>query len=313
MHMSTRTWDELVEAGKRLAGSNPQWELGDLAGEVDTRYGEADLEKYAKEIGVKHKTLLTYRTVARAFPEISIRRENPFGVYQVFATLDDRLELVKGKYTVAQANALAAERRGPRGRASADSRVGSSARAQKRKEAAERAGVSAHKVDEIARNPGAVKVAIESDPEFAAMVADALAGITPANGRPKNFNGKSNAKRLRELKDRGKTDHYNELRTVQLRISELCGALESVKLEDYNLSGDDEVTMWRIVDIFDDLLSLAPWVELNINRLKGRIKAADLLERAAKFRNVGGRTDEEIKIFIARAEKLEAEARALAS
>lgn len=49
---TTRSWAELVEAGRKAARF--QWKLGDLAGEVHCAYGEHSLARYADEIGVEH-------------------------------------------------------------------------------------------------------------------------------------------------------------------------------------------------------------------------------------------------------------------
>jgi hypothetical protein len=62
-----------IEARKQLEGA--QWCLGDLAREIETTYGKADLQAYADAIGVEYHTLLNYRHVSKRF-ESSRRREN---------------------------------------------------------------------------------------------------------------------------------------------------------------------------------------------------------------------------------------------
>jgi len=108
-----RSWDELVAEG-RLAIDGFQWKLGDLAGEVETSYGEASLAAYAAEVGVNGSTLMVYRSVARAYPESFIRIKISFGAAQVFAAQPDRLELAGSReWTVAQARELVASRHAP--------------------------------------------------------------------------------------------------------------------------------------------------------------------------------------------------------
>lgn len=107
---SVKTWDELVSAG-RAAKDSYQWELGDLASEVETGYGEQSLAKYAVEIEVNPDTLVQYRVVSRAFPQNLDRSRNPWTVYAVLASQDDRAELVKVKMTVPTARDLVTSRR----------------------------------------------------------------------------------------------------------------------------------------------------------------------------------------------------------
>jgi hypothetical protein len=123
-----------------------------------------------------------------------------------------------------------------------------------------------------------------------------------APGRWRGHNGKTNAGRQRELKDRRKTDPYLELLKLQLLISQLSAVLEHVNVQDYKL---DEVGLWRINDIHDDLLFLAPWVDRTLGTVSGYLGDADLRARIAKLRNVDGRTEEEARGFIKLADSLE--------
>jgi hypothetical protein len=107
-----RTWDELVEAGRKLANSH-QFPLGDLAAEVETEHGEGKLAQYAAEIGVPLKTLEQYRTVARAWP-LEDRSSN-WTVCKVLASQDDRFELLAAEpdMTVRRAREIVAGRKPP--------------------------------------------------------------------------------------------------------------------------------------------------------------------------------------------------------
>ena len=106
-------YDDFVRAGREVA-SRSAWLYGDLACAVETGYGDGTLARFAADISVNYETLLNYRTVAKAYPQSSRRRELSFGVHQAFASQSDRLELVGSReWTVAQARELIAGRRGP--------------------------------------------------------------------------------------------------------------------------------------------------------------------------------------------------------
>jgi DNA polymerase-3 subunit beta len=70
---SETRWNALVDEGvaARKDHDGAAWKLGELALEVETHYGEHDLERYAEQIGVAYRTLLDYRRVAKAFSERS--------------------------------------------------------------------------------------------------------------------------------------------------------------------------------------------------------------------------------------------------
>ena len=62
-------WAELVSAGQALSEQEiaSRWQLGDLAGLVQTQYGGGSLKRYASEIGREQMTLARYRWVAQRF------------------------------------------------------------------------------------------------------------------------------------------------------------------------------------------------------------------------------------------------------
>ena len=63
-----------------------------MALEVEVKYGQGDLQRYAKAIGMEHGTLENYRRVARAY-EKSRRRENLSFTHHVeVAARPDRLD-----------------------------------------------------------------------------------------------------------------------------------------------------------------------------------------------------------------------------
>jgi hypothetical protein len=112
--MSTRTYEELVAAGQRIIGGH-QWELGDLACELETNYRERDLAKFATEIGQEFRSLEQYRTVARAYKNPERSGNLSWSLHMVFASQADRLELLARPkpWTVAEARALVTSRREP--------------------------------------------------------------------------------------------------------------------------------------------------------------------------------------------------------
>jgi diguanylate cyclase (GGDEF)-like protein len=69
----SRTWEQLVEAGRRAVAGREravtgfEWQLGDLGREVETAYGADSVARYAAEVGVEHAALLGYGRVARAY------------------------------------------------------------------------------------------------------------------------------------------------------------------------------------------------------------------------------------------------------
>ena len=105
-------YQNLVEQGKTVAGH--LWKLGDLACQIEKKYGSGCLEQYAEDIGVPYNTLKTARTTARAWPEKDGRLS--FSAAQPLNALSDRYALAAGKpdMTSAEARAIAATRRVPR-------------------------------------------------------------------------------------------------------------------------------------------------------------------------------------------------------
>jgi len=98
----------------KITDSN--WRIGEIADSVEPKYGERTLHRLADDTGIEFKTLANCRWIWRQFEgENSLRRENPWGVYVVFAAQEDRAELVQKSWTVAEARAEVASRKpGPR-------------------------------------------------------------------------------------------------------------------------------------------------------------------------------------------------------
>lgn len=86
------TWIAYIQRGLqvRQETDSVNWKLGDLAIEVETEYGTDSIGMYAKEIRVERKTLMNYRTVAKAFTEIT-RSQYPkltFSHFSVLTSID---------------------------------------------------------------------------------------------------------------------------------------------------------------------------------------------------------------------------------
>jgi hypothetical protein len=122
-------------------------------------------------------------------------------------------------------------------------------------------------------------------------------------GRPKNWNGKSNDKRQRELSAARGKDNYAELLEFQTRVAQMC-----VVLEDWHVIEDcqlDEVALQRLSDIHDDLLSLGEWYERTLSAVQHRLTDAAVLQKIGKLRDTSGRTPEEAQTAMRLAERLE--------
>lgn len=101
------------------------------------------------------------------------------------------------------------------------------------------------------------------------------------NGRPKNWDGKSNAKRERELREKAKQaahvgGDFMALVKVQKRINELCSALETVDLGGYDI---DEPTLALVADMYDDLSYLAHWHSRALTQAETWLGNSDVLRK----------------------------------
>lgn len=107
---SVRNWDELVAEGRELKvmeeridaeHGNIRWQWGDLALEV-APMGERGhdsgaterLKRFADELDVSHSALREYRRVADAWPNAMRVAFQPWIAHQMFASRDDREELI---------------------------------------------------------------------------------------------------------------------------------------------------------------------------------------------------------------------------
>jgi hypothetical protein len=127
----------------------------------------------------------------------------------------------------------------------------------------------------------------------------ALGGL---NGRPRNWNGKSNDKRLRELRAERDGSHYLELLDAQYKFAQMCQVLESIHIQDYGLG---DVELWKISDVYEDLVSLGEWYFRQLSAVQGYLGRFPRRQTIEKLRNTGGRTPEERASALRLADKLE--------
>jgi hypothetical protein len=107
------TWFiELVAEGRRLVAEQgaANWRLGDLAAQVQTRYGRRTLARFADAIGIEPATLRAYTATARAWPFVERQTEVSWSVHFILNAQPDRFELIERVATCSEARRLVAER-----------------------------------------------------------------------------------------------------------------------------------------------------------------------------------------------------------
>lgn len=87
-------WETLVNDGieARKQADDAAWRLGDLALQVETHYGEGDLEKYAERIAVQYVALRQYRYVSKQFKNDTRVTNLSWSHHREVAALDDRYD-----------------------------------------------------------------------------------------------------------------------------------------------------------------------------------------------------------------------------
>ena len=88
--------------------------------------------------------------------------------------------------------------------------------------------------------------------------------------RAKNWNGKTNPTRERELKAKRKTGDYNKLLRLSLDMNRACSVIEAYKPEEFEF---DEQTLWLINDFYDDLVTLTAWTDRALMATQGWLAA----------------------------------------
>ena len=119
-----------------------------------------------------------------------------------------------------------------------------------------------------------------------------------------NVNGKTPTKRIREIQEEKKQgSDYLKLWDLQVAVARMCQLLQG-----YDVARDcevDEVVMWRLTDLLDDLTDLQAWLDRATSAVQGRMDDAPQEQLIAKLRNVAGRTPDEIAAFKRAADRLE--------
>jgi hypothetical protein len=90
-------WEEAVIEGiqARQQGDGTNWRIGDLALQMETRYGEHTLETYAEAIGVEYSTLRVYKAVSAAYEFVTRVTNVPWAHYREIYSREDRLDWLK--------------------------------------------------------------------------------------------------------------------------------------------------------------------------------------------------------------------------
>ncbi len=89
-------YDELVIRGRSLHQmiSNHQMEIGELADQVETKYGDETLLQYAADIGIDYATLKNYRTTYGAWKK-EPRRPKSYSVARILNRYPHKQELLQ--------------------------------------------------------------------------------------------------------------------------------------------------------------------------------------------------------------------------
>ncbi len=103
----------LVERGRAAVRDMARslWELGDAACEVETKYDENRLQRFAADVGTKFKTVQSARTTVKKWPEKSRRLD--FSTCQALNAQIDRHNIARRRpdITMAQARDLVKRRK----------------------------------------------------------------------------------------------------------------------------------------------------------------------------------------------------------
>lgn len=126
--------------------------------------------------------------------------------------------------------------------------------------------------------------------------------------RAKNWNGKTNPTRERELRadrkngTRVRKGNYNDLLRLSLDMNRACSIIEAYHVDDFDL----DATTLDLVDTFhDDLLTLAQWVDRATMATQRWLQDVQVRRKIEALRNTDGRTPEEAENFHRLADRLE--------
>lgn len=129
----------------------------------------------------------------------------------------------------------------------------------------------------------------------------AKAAQSNGTGKSKPWNGKSNSKRTRELRERKKMG-YTDLLDLQIRLNQLCVVFEAIHVEDLEL---DQAALDKVADVHDDLVTMGVWWDRTIMSVQAWLSTVQIRETITKLRNVDGRSPEEAVSFIRTADRLQ--------
>jgi hypothetical protein len=95
--VSNNFYNDAVRLGRQLVEqiASAQWQLGELADQVEAKYSARTLASFRRAIGINYDTLNHYRSVYRGWQGIQpAPAEFPFSVLQELAAHPDRAQIV---------------------------------------------------------------------------------------------------------------------------------------------------------------------------------------------------------------------------
>ena len=102
-------YDDAVREGRKIVdqANRGWWRLGQIADQLQPKYGDKTLERFAAAIGIKFDTLARFRDVYRAWKEIPApeRDSVSYSVRKELATLPHRAQIVRDQPTITKLQA----------------------------------------------------------------------------------------------------------------------------------------------------------------------------------------------------------------
>lgn len=105
----TISWDDAIAEGAQLVRNmeQSQMRLGQIADELEPKYGDATLARYAQEMKINANTLQNYRSVYRTWHEDPRAKEFPkFSVAKALVRHPDRAKIVAADPDITERQAI---------------------------------------------------------------------------------------------------------------------------------------------------------------------------------------------------------------
>jgi hypothetical protein len=93
-------WESLISSGMeaRSRKDESQWELGEIASRVTSKYGKEGLDKFANEVGLTRNSLYRYRDVWRGWQGKKIISAMSFSHHKIALGSEDPEKLIEMAY-----------------------------------------------------------------------------------------------------------------------------------------------------------------------------------------------------------------------